>query len=38
MADIVGIEPGDVTIGMPVEVEFVDHDTDLTLPAFHPAA
>jgi uncharacterized protein len=36
VANIVGIEPGDVSVGMPVEVEFVDHDKDLTLPAFHP--
>jgi uncharacterized OB-fold protein/acyl dehydratase len=37
VANIVGLPPGDVVIGMPVEVEFVDHDEDLTLPAFHPA-
>lgn len=36
VANIVGIEPSAVTIGMPVEVEFVEHDPDLTLPAFHP--
>ena len=36
VADIVGIAPADVSIGMPVEVEFVEHDPDLTLPAFHP--
>jgi uncharacterized OB-fold protein/acyl dehydratase len=36
VANIVGIEPSEITVGMPVEVEFVDHDPDLTLPAFHP--
>jgi uncharacterized OB-fold protein len=36
VANIVGIDPSDITVGMPVEVEFVDHDPDLTLPAFHP--
>ncbi len=38
VADIVGIDPADVKIGMAVEVEFVKHDEDLTLPAFHPAS
>ena len=36
VADLVGIDPSDVRIGMAVEVEFVDHDPDLSLPAFHP--
>jgi uncharacterized OB-fold protein/acyl dehydratase len=36
VADIVGIDPADVKVGMAVEVEFVEHDPDLTLPAFHP--
>jgi uncharacterized OB-fold protein/acyl dehydratase len=36
VANIVGIDPSEVTVGMPVEVEFVDHDPGLTLPAFHP--
>ena len=36
VADFVGIEPDDVTIGMPVQVEFVAYDDDLTLPAFRP--
>jgi uncharacterized OB-fold protein/acyl dehydratase len=36
VADIVGVDPADVHVGMAVEVEFVDHDPDLTLPAFHP--
>ena len=37
VANAAGIEPGDVKIGMAVEVEFIDHDPELTLPAFHPA-
>jgi uncharacterized OB-fold protein/acyl dehydratase len=37
VANVVGVEPADVPVGMPVEVEFVDHDPELTLPAFHPA-
>jgi 3-oxo-4,17-pregnadiene-20-carboxyl-CoA hydratase alpha subunit len=37
VANIVGIDTSDIQIGMPVEVEFVEHDPDLTLPAFHPA-
>jgi uncharacterized protein len=36
VANVIGIEPGDIRIGMPVEVEWVDHDPDLTLPAFRP--
>jgi uncharacterized OB-fold protein/acyl dehydratase len=38
VANIVGIEPSEISVGMPVEVEFVEHDPDLTLPAFHPVA
>jgi uncharacterized protein len=37
VANVVGVDPADVHVGMPVEVEFVDHDPELTLPAFHPA-
>ena len=29
--------PADIAVGMPVEVEWVDHDPDLTLPAFRPS-
>jgi 3-oxo-4,17-pregnadiene-20-carboxyl-CoA hydratase alpha subunit len=36
VANIIGVEPGGIRIGMPVEVEWVDHDPDLTLPAFRP--
>jgi uncharacterized OB-fold protein/acyl dehydratase len=38
VADLVGVEPGDITVGMAVEVEWQDHDPDLTLPAFKPAS
>ena len=37
VANLVGVAPADVRIGMRVEVELVDHDPELTLPAFHPA-
>jgi uncharacterized OB-fold protein len=37
VANVVGIEPAAVRIGMPVEVEWLDLDPDLSLPAFHPA-
>ena len=37
VADLVGIEPDEIRIGMPVVVEWIDHDPDLTLPAFRPA-
>jgi uncharacterized OB-fold protein len=36
VADLVGVEPSDVHVGMPVEVEWIEHDPDLTLPAFRP--
>jgi uncharacterized protein len=38
VANLVGVEPGDVVVGMPVEVEWQDHDADLSLPAFKPRA
>lgn len=37
VADLIGVEPADVRIGMPLEVEFVECDSDLTLPMFRPA-
>jgi uncharacterized protein len=37
VADIVGVEPGEISVGMAVEVEWQDHDPDLSLPAFKPA-
>jgi uncharacterized OB-fold protein/acyl dehydratase len=36
VSDIVGIDPAEVTVGMPVQVEFVDFDDELTLPLFTP--
>lgn len=35
--NLVGVEPGDVRIGMPVEVVFEDHDP-VYLPLFRPVA
>nr|WP_206037662.1 bifunctional MaoC family dehydratase N-terminal/OB-fold nucleic acid binding domain-containing protein [Rhodococcus sp. HNM0569] len=37
IANMTGIAPGDVEIGMPVELDWIDADPDLTLPAFRPA-
>lgn len=36
VANFVDLEPADIHIGMPVEVEWIDHDEELTLPAFRP--
>ena len=36
VANITGIDPGAITIGLPVVASFVDHDPELTLPAFRP--
>ncbi|MFF0815248.1 bifunctional MaoC family dehydratase N-terminal/OB-fold nucleic acid binding domain-containing protein [Rhodococcus sp. NPDC003318] len=38
IANMTGIEPDRVEIGMPVELDWIDADPDLTLPAFRPAA
>jgi uncharacterized OB-fold protein len=37
VANVIAVEPSDIQIGMPVEVEWVDHDRDLSLPAFRPS-
>ena len=37
VADLVGVDPADVKVGMAVTVEWQDHDDELTLPAFKPA-
>ena len=37
VADLVGVEPAEIEVGMPVTVEWIDHDPELTLPAFRPA-
>jgi uncharacterized OB-fold protein len=34
VSDIVGADPADVAVGLPVEVEFVEFDPELTLPQF----
>jgi uncharacterized OB-fold protein len=36
VSDIIGIDPADIRIGMPVHVEFVPLDDELTLPLFRP--
>ena len=37
VANILGAAPGDVRIGMAVEVEFQDLNGEIALPQFHPA-
>jgi uncharacterized OB-fold protein/acyl dehydratase len=37
VANVSGVDPADIRVGMSVEVEWVDHDADLSLPAFRPA-
>jgi uncharacterized OB-fold protein/acyl dehydratase len=37
VADLVGVDAADVKVGMPVVVEWMDLDEDLTLPGFKPA-
>jgi uncharacterized OB-fold protein/acyl dehydratase len=36
VANLVGVDPGAIEVGMPVELVWEDHDDDLTLPAFQP--
>ena len=36
VTNLIGIDPGEVRIGLPVEVDFVAVDPDLTLPMFRP--
>ena len=38
VSNVVGVDAHDVHVGMPVEVEFVAFDDELTLPQFHPTA
>jgi uncharacterized OB-fold protein/acyl dehydratase len=38
VSNLVGIDPAEVEIGMPVEVQFTRVDDDLVLPLFRPAA
>uniref|UniRef100_A0AAU3H1I7 MaoC family dehydratase N-terminal domain-containing protein n=1 Tax=Streptomyces sp. NBC_01401 TaxID=2903854 RepID=A0AAU3H1I7_9ACTN len=37
ITDLTGVAPEDVTIGMPVVLDWLDADPDLTLPVFRPA-
>ncbi|HEX3794508.1 MAG TPA: bifunctional MaoC family dehydratase N-terminal/OB-fold nucleic acid binding domain-containing protein [Acidimicrobiales bacterium] len=37
VANIGGIDPGDIAVGMALEAQFVDYDDELTLPVFVPA-
>jgi uncharacterized OB-fold protein/acyl dehydratase len=37
VSDVIGVEPEDVRVGMPLELEMVAFDDELTLPQFHPA-
>lgn len=37
VTNLVDIEPEDISIGMPVELTWIDADDELTLPAFRPA-
>ena len=37
MTNLIGLEPDQVRIGMPVEVEFVERSETVTLPYFKPA-
>ena len=37
VSNLVGVDLDAISVGLPVEVEFVRHDADLILPAFHPA-
>lgn len=36
VANIIGCDPSDIYVGMPVECEFVECDDELTLPQFRP--
>jgi uncharacterized OB-fold protein len=38
VGDLIGIDPDDVEIGMPVVAEMVAVDDELTIPMFRPAA
>jgi len=38
VANIGGVEPDSISVGMELQAEFVDHDEELSLPLFVPAA
>jgi len=37
VSNVIGVDPADVRVGMPLELEMVAFDDELTLPQFHPA-
>ena len=37
IANMTGAAPADVEVGMPVVLDWIDPDPDLSLPAFRPA-
>jgi uncharacterized OB-fold protein len=37
LAEMIGVSPGEVSIGMPVRIDYLRIDDDLTLPAWRPA-
>jgi uncharacterized OB-fold protein len=37
LSHVVGCEPEEVRVGMPVQVEFVDVDDEVAVPRFRPA-
>lgn len=38
IAELVHVDPGEITIGMPLVIEWIDCDEGLSLPAFRPEA
>jgi hypothetical protein len=38
VSNVVGVEPGDIRIGLPVQVVFVATDGDHQVPVFRPVA
>jgi hypothetical protein len=38
VSNVIGVSPGDLYVGMPLELEFVPVAPDMTLPQFVPAS
>lgn len=38
ISNLVGVDPGDVTIGMPVELVWEDMSAELAIPRFRPGS